>query len=50
MRTHYCGPVSAADLGKSGYETAAALDADRALLERMEAIRRKAGALIVTFP
>jgi 2-methylaconitate cis-trans-isomerase PrpF len=33
-------------LGKSGHETAVELDADRALLARMEAIRRKAGALM----
>ncbi len=38
--------MRAADLGKSGHETAAELDADRALMERMEAIRRKAGALM----
>ncbi|HXF66930.1 MAG TPA: 4-oxalomesaconate tautomerase [Burkholderiales bacterium] len=36
--------MRAADLGKTGYETPAELDADRALMERMEAIRRKAGA------
>jgi len=33
-------------LGKTGHETATALDADRKLLERMEAIRRKAGVLM----
>jgi len=33
-------------LGKTGYETPAELDADRALFERMEAIRRKAGVLM----
>ena len=38
--------MRAADLGKSGHESAAELDADRALLERMEAIRRKAGVLM----
>jgi 2-methylaconitate cis-trans-isomerase PrpF len=38
--------MRAADLGKTGYETPADLDADRALIERMEAIRRKAGALM----
>lgn len=38
--------MRAADLGKSGYETPAELDADRALMERLEAIRRKAGALM----
>ena len=32
--------------GKTGHETAVELDADRALLARMEAIRRKAGALM----
>jgi 2-methylaconitate cis-trans-isomerase PrpF len=32
--------------GKSGHETAVELDADRALLGRMETIRRKAGALM----
>ena len=34
--------MRAADLGKSGYETAVELDADRALMERMEAVRRQA--------
>ncbi len=34
--------VAAASLGKSGYETKEALDADTALLERLEAIRRAA--------
>ena len=38
--------MRAADMGKTGYETAVELDADRALMERMEAIRRKAGALM----
>jgi 4-oxalomesaconate tautomerase len=38
--------MRAADLGKTGYETAVELDSDRALMERMEAIRRKAGALM----
>ncbi len=38
--------MRAADLGKSGRETATELDADRALLARMEAIRRKAGVLM----
>jgi len=32
--------------GKSGHETAVELDADRGLLQRMEAIRVKAGALM----
>jgi len=32
--------------GKTGYETAAELDADKGLFERMEAIRRKAGVLM----
>jgi hypothetical protein len=36
--------MRAADVGKTGHETAAELDADGALLARMEAIRRKAGA------
>jgi len=34
------------DLGKTGYETPVELDADRALMARMEAIRRKAGVLM----
>ncbi len=38
--------MRAADLGKTGYETPNELDADRALMQRMEAIRRKAGALM----
>ncbi len=38
--------MRAADLGKTGYETAVELDQDRALMERMETIRRKAGALM----
>ena len=38
--------MRAEQLGKSGHESAAELDADRALFERMEAIRRKAGALM----
>ena len=38
--------MRAADFGKSGHETATELDADRALMERMEAIRRKAGVLM----
>jgi 2-methylaconitate cis-trans-isomerase PrpF len=38
--------MRAAQLGKTGYETPAELDADRALLERMEGIRRKAGVLM----
>jgi 2-methylaconitate cis-trans-isomerase PrpF len=32
--------------GKTGYETAAELDADRKFMSRMEAIRRKAGVLM----
>jgi 2-methylaconitate cis-trans-isomerase PrpF len=32
--------------GKTGYEKASELDADKALFERMEAIRRKAGVLM----
>ena len=32
--------------GKTGHETAVELDADKALFERMEAIRRKAGVLM----
>jgi 2-methylaconitate cis-trans-isomerase PrpF len=38
--------MRAADLGKTGYETAVELDQDRALMERMETIRRKAGTLM----
>jgi 2-methylaconitate cis-trans-isomerase PrpF len=38
--------MRADDLGKTGYETASELDADRTLMERMESIRRKAGALM----
>ena len=38
--------MRAADMGKTGYETPDELDADRALMQRMEAIRRKAGALM----
>ena len=38
--------MRAADLGKTGYETAVELDQDHALMDRMEAIRRKAGALM----
>jgi 2-methylaconitate cis-trans-isomerase PrpF len=38
--------MRAEQLGKTGHEAAAELDADRALLARMEAIRRKAGALM----
>ncbi|MBM3344003.1 MAG: 4-oxalomesaconate tautomerase [Betaproteobacteria bacterium] len=38
--------MRAADFGKSGYETPTELDADRALLQRMESIRRKAGVLM----
>ena len=38
--------MRAADLGKTGYETAVELDADRALMARMAAIRRKAGVLM----
>jgi 4-oxalomesaconate tautomerase len=38
--------MRAVDFGKTGHETAAALDADKSLLERMETIRRKAGVLM----
>lgn len=38
--------MRASDLGKTGYETAVELDQDRALMARMEAIRRKAGQLM----
>jgi 4-oxalomesaconate tautomerase len=38
--------MRATDMGKTGHETAAELDSDRALMERMEAIRRKAGVLM----
>ncbi len=38
--------MRAADLGKTGYESAAELDADRQLMARMETIRRKAGVLM----
>ena len=38
--------MRAADMGKTGYETPAELDADRSLMARMEAIRRKAGLLM----
>ena len=38
--------MRAKDLGKTGYETAVELDADRVLMTRMEAIRRKAGVLM----
>lgn len=38
--------MRAEQLGKTGHETAAELDADKALFERMEAIRRKAGVLM----
>jgi 2-methylaconitate cis-trans-isomerase PrpF len=38
--------MRAADMGKTGYETAVELDKDRALMERMEGIRRKAGMLM----
>jgi hypothetical protein len=38
--------MRAADLGKTGYESAVELDADRKLMARMEAIRRKAGVLM----
>ncbi|HUP93880.1 MAG TPA: PrpF domain-containing protein, partial [Burkholderiales bacterium] len=38
--------MRAEQLGKTGHESASELDADRALFERMEAIRRKAGVLM----
>jgi 4-oxalomesaconate tautomerase len=38
--------MRAEDFGKTGHETAVELDADRKMLGRMEAIRRKAGALM----
>ncbi len=38
--------IPAEQLGKTGHESAEALDADTALIERMEAIRRKAGVLM----
>src|SRR5688572_9064055 len=38
--------MRAEQLGKTGHETTTELDADRALFERMEAIRRKAGVLM----
>ncbi len=38
--------MRATDLGKTGYETAVELDSDRALMERIEGIRRKAGVLM----
>ncbi len=38
--------MRAADLGKTGYETAVELDGDRELMARMETIRRKAGVLM----
>lgn len=38
--------MRAEQLGKTGHESAAELDADRALFTRMEAIRRKAGELM----
>jgi 4-oxalomesaconate tautomerase len=38
--------MRAEQFGKTGYETANELDADKALFERMEAIRRKAGVLM----
>lgn len=38
--------IAAASLGKSGHETADALDGDRTFMARLEAIRREAGALM----
>lgn len=38
--------MRATDMGKTGYETPTELDADRALMVRMETIRRKAGVLM----
>ena len=38
--------MRAEQLGKTGHETPEELDADKALFERMEAIRRKAGVLM----
>jgi 2-methylaconitate cis-trans-isomerase PrpF len=38
--------MRAADLGKTGHERPAELDADSAFFERLEAIRREAGALM----
>jgi 2-methylaconitate cis-trans-isomerase PrpF len=38
--------LRAEQLGKTGYESAAELDADKALMQRMETIRRKAGVLM----
>jgi 4-oxalomesaconate tautomerase len=38
--------MRADQLGKTGHESAAELDADKALMERMEGIRRKAGVLM----
>jgi 2-methylaconitate cis-trans-isomerase PrpF len=38
--------MRAEQFGKTGQETAAELDADKALFQRMEAIRRKAGVLM----
>ncbi len=38
--------MAAEQLGKTGHETPAELDADRQLYERMEAIRRKAGGVM----
>jgi 2-methylaconitate cis-trans-isomerase PrpF len=38
--------IRAEQLGKTGYESAAELDADKAFMDRMEGIRRKAGVLM----